>query len=352
VVVVALARPAPGSSSSPLLSTPTGGWLLKRAGGHGQAGNSGPAHRLSVPRICSRAGTKLVLRRDASPPASRLPAPAASFSSLLLLSIKRGPPSPTPFPHRRRRAAKRHLEPPSACADRSQETAFSDIRLSSTLPLLRSSSTATTTTDPPIPSSHEAAPAAAVPHGGGGGGVQRGRRCGGAAQQQGRREQEAQEEEGGVRAGGPRARVRGRGGRPRGALRRARRAAGRAALRRAPPPRRAGVRLRAPRRAPHPLPRRRLPPPPAPPLPRPRARRRTLRLRLGAVRPYFVLSAAAGDRLRFRGFSPTTRGRQDGALLFIFPLFLRLASVVAVLAVAARWKNYSRVSYFFTPFWF
>jgi hypothetical protein len=116
--------------------------------------------------------------------------------------------------------------------------------------------------------SHEAAPEAALPHGigiGGGGG----RRPGGAAQQQTQAPEEEEGEEGGGGAGGPRARVRGRGGRPRGALRRARRAARRAALGRAAPPRRAGVRLRAPWRAPHPLPRRRLPPPPAPPLPRP-----------------------------------------------------------------------------------
>jgi hypothetical protein len=62
---------------------------------------------------------------------------------------------------------------------------------------------------------------------------------------------------GGARAGGGR---RGRGGDA--AVRRPRRAAGPAAHRRAPPPRRAGVRLRAPGPAPHPLPRGRVPPPP------------------------------------------------------------------------------------------
>lgn len=56
----------------------TGGWLLKRAG-HGRAGNSGPAHRLSVPPPGSPPlyppGTTLVRRPFP---------PSASFSSSLL----------------------------------------------------------------------------------------------------------------------------------------------------------------------------------------------------------------------------------------------------------------------------
>jgi len=79
-------------------STTTGGWLLKRAG-HAQAGNSGPAHRLSVPPSPSPypPGTNPV-RRLPSPPLPVLLLQTPGSLSLFYKAQSSPVPLPLPVP--------------------------------------------------------------------------------------------------------------------------------------------------------------------------------------------------------------------------------------------------------------